>query len=748
MTATAPPESDRRILPWPVLAVAILAALIAYAVAPWFDASPVPVQMVLDAPADTPLRISWEEDRSSAVPLIRQRDDVPPSEVGSAAGALWLAELPPRPSYQLAILFDAPVAGVVLRELTLVNVRTLDLPILRLNAGELAAQLQPESVRLTAGTGGIVLDSAASGSVSLPARIPCTNRPLGGVFVVLWCVVTATFLLAGLFGRACLHEALAPRPIGASLDPARSAPSSLVPIWLAVGLGFVLHLGVAASIPALYNAFDPLAYFHKAVWLVERGTYITNTPSWEMDRLPGYPLFLAACLTLFGYQLQLVVLTQGLLLTLALAALAVSLRHWVRPLFGGVAVLLLLASPVSMQHTLSIGTEGLFATCAILATAAFFEHLAAARRGSAGWMTVCGLAISAATLIRPNGIVLLAMPLLAWAPRALRGALIPGGWSQKLRTLAGGLWPYAIPVALLVVVLGGWTVRNGWQHGLLAPSSMVGVSIVEGQLQAGTFDARSLDGVRLYEAFVRDRQSERYGYSGWNIRRSLGRQLSEGGTHFLPGHIATLDREMKAIGARSGALAPWPLRMAGLLRSFVRGFVLPASRSYTRNTIWTSPYFYGNHPDARAAWRRFCREEAIARLGKPLPLLDLEDETPTTGWAVDYLRWPDGWHRWAYRGFLIASLILLPIMLWRGALLLTVPILVFLANLTLNTWLLNMQGRYIMPLEFAVVFQTAIGLDLLLRGRLRQGWNDPAASAPPAAAIEPAGAPARIGIAA
>jgi hypothetical protein len=184
--------------------------------------------------------------------------------------------------------------------------------------------------------------------------------------------------------------------------------------------------------------------------------------------------------------------------------------------------------------------------------------------------------------------------------------------------------------------------------------------------------------------------------------------------------------------------------MAGLLRSFLRGFVLPGSRSYTRNTIWSSPYFYGNHPDATAAWRRFCNEEAIARLGKPLPLLELDDETPRTRWAVDYLRWPDKWHRRAYRAFLIASLVLFPVFLWRGALLLTVPILVFLANLALNTWLLNMQGRYIMPLEFAVVFQTTIGLDMLLRGRLRQGRHDPAANAPPAPASERADAHAQI----
>src|SRR6185295_18812422 len=94
-------------------------------------------------------------------------------------------------------------------------------------------------------------------------------------------------------------------------------------------MGLAFHLSVTASLPALYNPFDPLVYFHKSVFLAELGTYTTNTPSWEMDRLPGYPLFLALCLKLFGYHLKAVTMSQGVLFGTALLALGVSLRRWV-----------------------------------------------------------------------------------------------------------------------------------------------------------------------------------------------------------------------------------------------------------------------------------------------------------------------------------------------------------------------------------------------------------------------------------
>jgi hypothetical protein len=246
---------------------------------------------------------------------------------------------------------------------------------------------------------------------------------------------------------------------------------------------------------------------------------------------------------------------------------------------------------------------------------------------------------------------------------------------------------------------------------------MVGVSLVEGLTQSGTFDARALISESLYSDYIRDKHKENYGYCGWNIRGSLNDQLTQKGKHVPPDIIAVLDQRMREIASRSEAHCPWELKIAGLLRTAGWGFELPSRSSYTRNGIWCGPRYFGNHPSATAAWRRFCTTGAPAKIGKSLTLVDLDDQDVTTPWPLEFVQseaWSD-WHQHAYRGFLGAGLIWGFFILWYNAPALAAPTLVFLANIGLNTWLLNMQGRYILTLESFVVFQTAMGLHFLIR---------------------------------
>ena len=93
---------------------------------------------------------------------------------------------------------------------------------------------------------------------------------------------------AAVFARALFRQA---RAADVLAGPERTEHvHRLMPIWAVFVLGLLLHVGLTTCLPAQYNPFDPLMYFHKAVWLAEKGTYHTGTPFWELDRLPGYPL--------------------------------------------------------------------------------------------------------------------------------------------------------------------------------------------------------------------------------------------------------------------------------------------------------------------------------------------------------------------------------------------------------------------------------------------------------------------------
>jgi hypothetical protein len=178
------------------------------------------------------------------------------------------------------------------------------------------------------------------------------------------------------------------------------------------------------------------------------------------------------------------------------------------------------------------------------------------------------------------------------------------------------------------------------------------------------------------------------------------------------------------------------LKLAGLLRTAGWGIELPSRYSYSRNGIWSAPRYFGNHPRATAAWKDFCTRTAPAKIGKALPLVDLEEQELATQWPLGFMQSPEwgDWHQRAYRGFLGAGLVWGFCILWYNAPALAVPALVFLANIGLNTWLLNMQGRYLLTLESLVVFQALMGLHFLIRSwREKRGKLSLVHSAPVAA---------------
>ncbi|MGQ0634280.1 MAG: hypothetical protein ACT4QC_06705 [Planctomycetaceae bacterium] len=702
------------------LMLALVAAGLACAIAPWYAAAPIPVELWLEAPADTEISLVWDGTDATAVPF------VPRLIPGEERTELWLAEAPPRADYRFSIHFTSPVTDGTLKELVLVDVRDLKTPYLRVGGEGLRRQVSAEGIELAPTDGGLSLTCASGARLTLPESVGGPQAPDAGLYFKVWLLAAGLGLLGALSVWSIVRQGRAALELSDERHADRIPRQSQAPIWVAFAGGLAFHLSVIASLPALYNPFDPLMYFHKATFLVEKGTYVTETPFWELDRLPGYPLLIAACIKLWGYSLRAVALTQGALLGTALLALAVALRRWVSPWWTAAAIVVLLVSPSGLQHSYGIGTEGAFAPLAALALAAFFEHVGAPPRWAFLWLVLYSLATTVATFIRPNGIVLLTAAMVAYGPAVIRLAREEVGWFPRLKRMALCTLCYSLPAVLLAAGMGAWAMRNYRQHGFAAPTSMVGVSLVEGQTQAGTFDARALASDVLYRKYLVEKQSHKYAYCGWNVRGTLNNEMTENGTQIPPDIISRLDRQMRQIAARSDALSPWQLKAAGFVRSLWWGFDLPSGCSYSRNTIRAAPRYFGNHASATSAWKNFCGRAALRRFGKELPLADLDYQDFATHWPMRFIQsigWGT-WHRNVFQALLVTGIIWGVFILRHNAPALAAPLLVYVANIVLNAWLLNVQGRYILSLEFCLAFQTAIGAHLLtkfLRERRQAG---------------------------
>jgi len=217
----------------------------------------------------------------------------------------------------------------------------------------------------------------------------------------------------------------------------------LVFVWVYPGLtdDGVIYLELARNL---------LATHHYLRWF--QGHLVPSTA-----RLPGYPVFLALILTLFGRDNLLAVrlVQAGLDMGTAAAAAALALvllqsqprarRHLAAVLtYGGVAL-----CPFLAMYTGAILTETPAVLCTTLAL--LFGWLAM-QRGAWGWGWAAGLALAIGIQMRPDtGLVLIlldAMALTAWRRTAPAGRRRPRLAPLLLLNLLAML-----PVAI-------WTTRN------------------------------------------------------------------------------------------------------------------------------------------------------------------------------------------------------------------------------------------------------------------------------------------------
>ncbi len=167
-------------------------------------------------------------------------------------------------------------------------------------------------------------------------------------------------------------------------------------------------------------------------------------------RLPGYPLFLAACFAVFGVGFYGAVVVVLMVVDLAGCALLGILAERLAGRRAGLAAVWLAAlCPFTANYSVVVLAETLSVFCVVVALLALERWDAL---GSAwGWVVVLGCALSGAVLLRPDEGILAAaiLPMMLWV------GLRRGGFGLGRR-----IAPAVVASLLVVLPLSLWMARN------------------------------------------------------------------------------------------------------------------------------------------------------------------------------------------------------------------------------------------------------------------------------------------------
>lgn len=245
--------------------------------------------------------------------------------------------------------------------------------------------------------------------------------------------------------------------------------------WLlaAVAAGVVLRVGFILHIARITG--DSLVYGDFARNLLQHGVYgftvSDGPPRPSLIRVPGYPLFLAACFRVFGidhYQPVLYVqLVVDLLTCVVVSALA-------GRLFGRRAAMLTLWLAMLCPFTASYVAAPLTETLTLFTIAVAFyalERWQSARMNLDRWAITIAASLAYSILLRPEqgllaAAVVSAMAAFVWQQGSRTPQPEPSGRSG--RRLSPFI-PVAIVAACVVLPLVPWTIRNWRTFHVLQP---------------------------------------------------------------------------------------------------------------------------------------------------------------------------------------------------------------------------------------------------------------------------------------
>lgn len=236
----------------------------------------------------------------------------------------------------------------------------------------------------------------------------------------------------------------------------RHGPATALLAGFALRAAFVLHHPRFVGDTLVYGDLAHNLLAHHIYGLTEDHVRAT------LIRLPGYPLFLAFCFAVFGTGHYLPVIWIQVVIDLVTCLLLGSLSGQIfGQRAGRLALWLAALCPFTANYAAAALTETLSNFALVLGLWALARCIAALRAGTSGmrWAAVQGVALAGATLLRPDGVLLIGalLPPMLWT-----------GWRR--RTARGVAWgSAALSLVIFCLPMALWTARNWRVYHVLQP---------------------------------------------------------------------------------------------------------------------------------------------------------------------------------------------------------------------------------------------------------------------------------------
>jgi hypothetical protein len=678
---------------------------IAIGLAPWIHVARSPVEVRMRAPLDVRAEVSWEIGSPHYLPLVPILD--PDGKTASS----WVAELPARPVYHIAIHFQTPLRNVLFRRITLIDTRHADVPIYDRKWADAPPWIAGKGIMATADNRELVLDSDTGGRLVDLDEI--SLEP-----VVLWWPVLEIWL--GLISIVAL-AALLILPLFQRPDPQNMAPQwpkGSKWIWIAFAVAMVIHISLILHALVVIAGGDTGIYLLQGLDLAQHGAYRAGGMEFELNRLPGYPLLICIMLLIGGgYHLTHIAIAQGVLFCVSVLLFAISMRRWLRPMVAAGAIFVAILSPAQVWASRSILTESSFGSFCLLAIAALFAHIASGQRKSKIWLAAFACLATCAVFIRPNGIALYAALLPVCGPGLVAIFRRTSQVAEKIRSAMAFVFPYVASGLALLFAIGAWSLRNYIEIGYGRASDMTGVTILCGLIGSGAFELTALQDSGIYDQYLRDMRHQGYYEPGFLVRHTVFVQITDNGAMKNRDTLPRLDETLLRISADSKRISPWQVGTIALLRSAWWAVWWPDVTDYTLAGIRLDYADFGNN-SATIAGGHYLGLKEIETKYFPQWSTRLVYDWRQPNWVYSLYEpfaqlYYNGW----YVGLSLLGLWGAIYCILRRRVELAIPMYVFVANILINVYLLNVFSRYIHILDGVLVFQFALGISLFLARR-------------------------------
>lgn len=680
---------NRRFVWMTLVLLLVGAGLLIVRLAPWWHSGTTPVELVFYAPGDSDIRLHWDEDE----PPLRM---VPVGESADGWNWFWGTELPPRPTYRLAVEFGSAIERADFAELKVWRLSPRKDVFAQVSAVNDRDAWRSEGVSVI-GEQADRLNLAIAPGARIDFSRAIDRRPENHLKTLLLPIANLLLLAllgVGLFGSGWCF------PAELGVKPVRWGRAQVIGGVLVFVIAAAVHWHLVTSAVPRFWLTDSTSYMDKGLALAFEQQFDTGGHEYELNRTPGYPLLIAVALRLFGPSLNGVVQLQTVVALISFAYLFRQLHRLLRPALLILAMPVVLWSPPLIWASHLIATESLFVSCWVVATAAAigFWNAPGSRFRWAHWL-VFALAATWATWVRANGVLLLVLPGCALIGWLVRGYLARPGLLRMAPPPWREVGLLLLPFVLVVLVMGGWAWRNAENRGYPRPTDLAPVVAANAPFNAGMLDVRVFEDPDEYAWVVSERRARGYFFPGWALRNHRFRELTNQWQEIDQTTVGKLADSLKEFVADNNALIPWEARLVAWWRVLGWGLWIPEFALFTQDGL-QSDYrlsesyeeWFAQTVEQRFGWLSRNRGDGVSypRLtyqeGDASLLKDLYN-----GFVPAYPV--------VYRFLVIGGIFALAWAAWQRRFLTVVLLAPFFVNLLLNVYFLYVVGRYLQVLD-------------------------------------------------